>query len=62
MEGAIERAHSIAKSHSLALSRLRLHYKQCKFTADLNFKSLITCYFKTAHSVIIDLFCIRGFL
>ena len=45
MEGAIERAHSIAKSYLIALSRLRLNYKHCKFTAELNFKSIIALLF-----------------
>ena len=38
--GAIERAKSIAKSHSVALSRLRLKLETLEFTADLNIKSV----------------------
>ena len=46
MEGAIERAHSIAKSHSLALSIApQLETLNIKFTAELNFKSFITLLF-----------------
>ena len=41
MDGAIERAHSIAKSYLLALSRLRHPLETLQiFTEDLNFKSL----------------------
>ena len=40
--GAIERADSIAKSHSVALSRLRLQLETLQLiTADLIFKSVI---------------------
>ena len=43
MGGAIERAHSTAKSHSVAISRLRLPSETLQiFIADLNFKNFIT--------------------
>ena len=44
MEGAIEKAHSIAKSHSLALS-IAPPLETLQITADLNFKSFVTLLF-----------------